>query len=161
MTKFLKISENQYNKDMKGCTFDTNYDDIKLPKRATNGSAGYDIYSPFSFVLTPKSSIKIPTGIKVELEKDQVLLIAPRSGYGVKYRLQLDNTVGVIDSDYIMSDNEGHIWLKLTNDTNEEKTIGIKKGDAIAQGIILRFDLTEDDYTDAKRNGGFGSTTTI
>ena len=92
------------------------------------------------------------------LDDDKVLLIAPRSGLGFKYRLQLDNTLGVVDADYSGSDNEGHIFIKITNDSKEGKTLSIKKGEAFAQGIIVQFFKTVDDNATEERNGGFGST---
>ncbi len=79
------------------------YDSIKLPQRATKGSAGYDFYTPVNVVLNPGESVKIPTGIRVEMEEDWVLKLYPRSGLGFKFRLQLNNTVGIIDSDYFLS----------------------------------------------------------
>ena len=159
MNKFEKVSYEQYKKS--SC-LDTDlhieYDDIKLPKRATTGSAGYDFFSPFDFKLEVGETIKIPTGIRVLLDDDKFLAIYPRSGLGFKYRIQLDNTVGIIDSDYSQSDNEGHIFIKLTNDGKENKSININKGDAIAQGVIQQYFITEDDDTTGRRNGGFGST---
>ncbi|MBM6800576.1 deoxyuridine 5'-triphosphate nucleotidohydrolase, partial [Coprobacillus cateniformis] len=83
----------------------------------------------------------------------------PRSGLGFKYRLQLNNTVGVIDSDYFYSDNEGHIFIKITNDSNEGKIVDVKKGQGIAQGIFMQYGIVEDDDVSELRNGGFGSTT--
>ena len=62
----------------------------------------------------------------------------PRSGLGFKYRLQLNNTVGIIDSDYFYSDNEGHIFAKITNDTKEDKTVEIPEGDRIYAGNFCR-----------------------
>jgi dUTP pyrophosphatase len=97
------------------------YEALKLPKRATKGSAGYDFFAPFTFKLTPGETIKIPTGIRAEMQEDWVLQIYPRSGLGFKYRLQMNNTVGIIDSDYFFSDNEGHIFMKITNDSNEAR----------------------------------------
>lgn len=135
------------------------YDGILLPKRATRGSAGYDFFAPDSFALRPGETIKIPTGIRVEMEEDWVLKCYPRSGLGFKYRLQLNNTVGIIDSDYFYSDNEGHIFAKLTNDTNEEKTVEIPAGSGFMQGIFVEYGITEDDDAQGLRNGGFGSTT--
>lgn len=135
------------------------YDAIKLPKRATKGSAGYDFYAPFSFQLKPNETIKIPTGIRAWMEEDWVLNIYPRSGLGFKFRLQMNNTVGIIDSDYYYSDNEGHIFVKLTNDTNEGKTVDIAAGTGMVQGIFLPYGITEDDDAEGIRNGGFGSTT--
>ena len=86
-------------------------------------------------------------------------MIYPRSGLGFKYRLQLNNTVGVIDSDYFYSDNEGHIFIKITNDSNEGKIVDVKKGQGIAQGIFMQYSIVEDDDVSELRNGGFGSTT--
>ena len=95
------------------------YEEIRMPERATVGSAGYDFYSPLDFVLEPGQTIKIPTGIRAKIEDGWVLMIFPRSGLGFKFRIQLNNTVGIIDSDYYGSDNEGHIFIKITNDSNE------------------------------------------
>lgn len=134
------------------------YEEIRMPVRATVGSAGYDFYSPLDFVLTPGQTIKIPTGIRARIEDGWVLMIFPRSGLGFKYRIQLDNTVGVIDSDYYGSDNEGHIFIKITNESNEGRTLSLKKGDGFAQGVFLPYGVTSDDETAAVRNGGFGST---
>ena len=134
------------------------YDNIKLPKRATKGSAGYDFFSPFTMTLTPTATIKVPTGIRCKMQEDWVLKLYPRSGLGFKYRLQLNNTVGIIDSDYYYSDNEGHIFAKITNDTNENKYIRLEEGDGFMQGIFLEYGITEDDDCEGIRNGGFGST---
>ena len=87
-----------------------------------------------------------------------MLQIFPRSGLGFKFRLQLDNTVGIIDSDYYGSDNEGHIFIKITNDSRNDKTVVLKEGDAFAQGIFVPYGVTFDDETTAIRNGGMGST---
>ena len=159
MNKFEKISINQFNKDF-GCPGGRHYYDIRLPKRATEFSAGYDFYPPYHYdvIIPPGQTKKIPTGIRMKLDNDKVLLIAPRSGLGFKYRLQLDNTIGVIDADYYNSDNEGHIWIKVTNDSKEDKTVTIKSGEAFAQGIIMQYFKTEDDDASGVRNGGFGST---
>ena len=137
------------------------YDKIKLPKRATIGSAGYDFFLPFSIKLKPGETIKIPTGVRVKINEGWVLKAYPRSGLGFKYRLQLNNTVGIIDSDYYNSDNEGHIFAKITNDSNEEKTISLNCGEAFMQGIFVEYGITEDDDADGVRNGGFGSTSSM
>lgn len=134
------------------------YENLKLPKRATRGSAGYDFFAPFSFLLAPGETIKIPTGIRAEMEEDWVLKIYPRSGLGFKYRLQMNNTVGIIDSDYFYSDNEGHIFIKMTNASNEGKTVEVPAGTGFAQGIFLEYGITVDDDAQGIRNGGFGST---
>lgn len=135
------------------------YDQIKLPRRATAGSAGYDFFAPVDIILNPGETIKIPTGIRVWMEPEWVLKCYPRSGLGFKFRLQLNNTVGIIDSDYYNSDNEGHIFAKLTNDSNEEKTVQIKAGEGFMQGIFVEYGITVDDAATDVRNGGFGSTT--
>ena len=127
--------------------------------RATAGSAGYDFFAPVEITLQPGETVKIPTGIRVEMEQDWVLKCYPRSGLGFKYRLQLNNTVGIIDSDYFYSDNEGHIFAKLTNDTNEGKTLVIPAGTGFMQGIFVEYGITVDDAAEGVRNGGFGSTT--
>ena len=135
------------------------YAQIRLPRRATVGSAGYDFFAPADFTLAPGETVKIPTGIRVWMEPEWVLKCYPRSGLGFKYRLQLNNTVGIIDSDYYYSDNEGHIFAKLTNDTNEGKTVEISAGSGFMQGIFVEYGITVDDDAAEIRNGGFGSTT--
>lgn len=135
------------------------YDAIRLPRRATAGSAGYDFFAPADITLRPGETIKVPTGIRVWMEPEWVLKCYPRSGLGFKFRLQLNNTVGIIDSDYYYSDNEGHIFAKITNDTNEGKTVEIKAGEGFMQGIFVEYGITLDDDVTAVRNGGFGSTT--
>ena len=156
IAKFEKVSQEEF---LKACDSLEVYNDIKLPKRATVGSAGYDFYAPFDITLAPGETIKIPTGIRVQMEVNYVLKLYPRSGLGFKYRLQLNNTVGIIDSDYYYSDNEGHIFAKITNDTNEGKTVTINKGEGFMQGIFIEYGITVDDDTTEIRNGGFGSTT--
>ncbi len=135
------------------------YDDLQLPCRATAGSAGYDFYAPTDITILPGETVKIPTGIRVEMEENWVLKCYPRSGLGFKFRLQLNNTVGIIDSDYFYSDNEGHIFAKLTNDTKEGKTVELKAGNGFMQGIFVEYGITVDDDVQTTRNGGFGSTT--
>ena len=158
MNKFYKVSLEQYLKDNENSNAEQ-WENIKIPKRATAHSAGYDFFSPIDFELNPGETIKIPSGIKVELDDDKFLSVVPRSSLGFKYRLQLDNTVGIIDADYYNnSNNEGHIFIKMTNDTNSDKVVKIKKGEAIAQGIILQYFLTNDDDATAIREGGIGST---
>ncbi|MBQ3472031.1 MAG: deoxyuridine 5'-triphosphate nucleotidohydrolase, partial [Clostridia bacterium] len=131
---------------------------IKRPHRATTGSAGYDVVAPLSLELKVGESIKIPTGIRVKINDGWVLKIYPRSGLGFKFRLQMNNTVGIIDSDYYSSDNEGHIFCKIMNDSNEGKTVSLEKGAGFCQGIFVEYGITFDDDVTDERNGGFGST---
>lgn len=166
IAQFEKVSLAQFEKDWID-TFGNDgyyviteiYNNIKLPKRATKGSAGYDFFAPIDITLQPNSTIKIPTGIRVKMEEGWVLKCYPRSGLGFKYRLQLDNTVPVIDEDYFYSDNEGHIFAKITNDTKEAKIVKVKAGDGFMQGIFVEYGITVDDNVEEIRNGGFGSTT--
>lgn len=157
MNKFHKVSLEQYIKDANsGASASEEYDRILLPRRATKFSAGYDFFAPFDFTLSPGKDIKFPTGIRVELDEDKFLACFPRSGLGFKYKLQLANTVGIIDADYFFSPNEGHIHVKLCN--NGDKVLEIHQGDAFMQGIILSFYKTEDDECHNVRIGGIGST---
>lgn len=164
VAKFYKVSYEQFEKDWID-TFGQSdgikeiYDGIKLPKRATTGSAGYDFFAPVQITLKAGETVKIPTGIRVEILENWVLKCYPRSGLGFKFRLQLNNTVGIIDSDYFNSSNEGHIFCKLTNDSNENKTVTVNKGDGFIQGIFVEYGITFDDEVSEKRDGGFGSTT--
>lgn len=158
IAQFEKVSFEQFKEGYDAPDAQSVYESIALPRRATAGSAGYDIFTPFNIVLAPSETIKIPTGIRVKIEDGWVLKIYPRSGLGFKYRLQLNNTVGIIDSDYYFSNNEGHIFIKITNDSNEGKTLEIPAGMAFAQGIFVEYGITYDDEADGIRNGGFGST---
>ena len=163
IAQFHKVSFQQFCEGWQGEfpgfpmeAIQTIYDRIKMPRRATRGSAGYDFFSPVEFSLKPGETIKIPTGIRVEMEENWVLKCYPRSGLGFKYRLQLNNTVGIIDSDYFYSDNEGHIFMKMVNMGN--KFVCLKQGDAFCQGIFVEYGITVDDEVTEIRNGGFGST---
>lgn len=165
IAQFMKVSKEQFVSSMRDefpqyteADIEDMYESLALPARATRGSAGYDFYAPFSFSLPPNTTIKIPTGIRVKMEEDWVLKLYPRSGLGFKYRLQMNNTVGIIDSDYFYSDNEGHIFIKMTNASNEGKTVEVAQGVGFAQGIFLEYGITVDDDARGIRNGGFGST---
>lgn len=162
---FERVSEKQFLADWidtfggDGTVAKTVYEGIRLPRRATAGSAGYDFFSPVDFTLAPGETIKLPTGVRARIDMGWVLALFPRSGLGFKYRLQMNNTVGIIDSDYYEADNEGHIFIKMTNDSNEGKTLSLRAGEGFAQGIFLPFGLAEGDDATEQRHGGFGSTT--
>lgn len=134
------------------------YQMLISPKRATSGSAGYDFFAPAAFTLAPNETINIPTGFRTKIEEGWLLALFPRSGLGFRYRMQMNNTVGIVDSDYYHADNEGHIFIKLTNATNENRTVHVSSGQGFAQGIFLPFGLTLDDDAGGVRHGGFGST---
>ena len=165
IARFEKVSREQFEKDFldtfgagSEAACQTAWEQVTMPKRATTGSAGYDFITPVAIRLAPGESVKVPTGIRAAMEAGWVLQIYPRSGLGFKYRLQLNNTVGIVDSDFYDSDNEGHIFVKLTNASREGKTLSLEAGSGFAQGIFVEFGITEDDDAESVRNGGFGST---
>lgn len=152
IAQFLKVSESEYLKNGDKAT----YEQIKLPKRATAGSAGYDFFAPYPLNVAPQQTIKVATGIRAKIDNGWVLKIYPRSSLGFKYRLTLNNTVGIIDSDYFNADNQGHIFIKMTNCGDTPLTV--EKGVAFAQGVFVEYGITVDDDCDGVRTGGIGST---
>lgn len=161
MRKFEKISLKQFNEDicplLKGEALNKEYSKIEIPIRSTEFSAGYDIRALNHNIIPAGGKVSIPTGLKVCLPKNEVLLAFPRSSLGVKNGIVLANTVGVIDADYYDNpDNEGHIWiiLKNTSDINFEINIG----DKICQMIFIKYETTDNDNATGERTGGFGST---
>ena len=170
--KFEKVSFEQFRKDYIGCFYSDVkeitpqlsdqiweiYQNIKLPKRATAGSAGYDFFLPMDILFRYDIDVKFPTGIKIKLDSDKFLMCAPRSGLGFKFALRLMNTQGYIDADYYNNpDNEGHIFAKMRME-KRGPALRLNAGDAFMQGIILPYFTTEDDSTTAERMGGLGST---
>ena len=135
------------------------YAGIALPRRATAGSSGYDIRTPFAFTLKAGEDIVIPTGLRVLIRPGWWLMLMPRSGLGFRYYTRLANTVGNIDSDYSQADNEGHIMVKLRMEAGGGEH-AFAAGDAICQGVFVPFGITEDDEATESRTGGFGSTGT-
>ena len=140
MRKFEKISkDNFFNSVPNG-----NYEDIILPKRSTKNSAGYDFYSLYDITIKPNERVVIPTGIKVCMNENEFLGIYIRSSLGFKYNIRMCNQVGIIDADYINNkDNEGHIWLMIQNEGEEE--YNFKKGEAIVQGLFMKYLTTKSD----------------
>ena len=170
MNKFEKISLDQFKKDCKNLyphlseeSILEAYNNIKLPKRATIGSAGYDFYLPFpvdsmkGYGTTDKDYITAPTGIRWVTDNNSlVLIMAPRSGLGFKNGMYLSNTIGVIDSTYADSSNEGHILVKFGSRIQD---IILEAGKAFVQGIIMPyFTVDNEEEITTVRNGGFGST---
>ena len=156
MRKFEKISFEQFKKDIKD---DKNlYDEYLKPSRGTKNSAGYDFKAILPFTLKPNEIKKIPTGMKVTMKDDEVLLVVVRSSMGFKYNIRMCNQVGVMDKDYYNNpNNEGHMWIALKNEGDKEYTV--EKGEAFAQGMFIKY-LTVDDEEEItkERTGGFGST---
>ena len=164
IAEFQKVSEKQFAEDiMKVMNIGADeahdiYERLKLPARATQGSAGYDFTAPCDLKINAGESILIPTGIRARIDDGWVLLLFPRSGLGFKYRFQLDNSVGVIDADYYSADNEGHIMAKMTNDNREGKVLEIKAGKGFMQGVFVPFGTADATEVTGKRRLGFGST---
>ena len=152
VAKFEKVSFETFKENG---TRET-YDGIKLPRRATVKSAGYDFFAPTKLTIAAGETVTVATGVRALMPDNWCLMVFPRSGLGFKYKLRLNNTVGIIDADYSDSDNEGHIFIRMTNES--DKPLVIEQGTAFAQGIFTQYLLTEDDDATATRNGGLGST---
>ncbi len=153
MRKFEKISFEQFKKDVADNR--ALYDSFSLPTRKTKNAAGYDFALLQDLKIAPGETVKLPTGIKGLYGDGEVLLIIVRSSTGFKYNIRLVNQVGVIDSDYYNNpDNEGHIFIKIKNEG--DKTVEFKAGDAVAQGVIVKFLTTDDDQPlDASRTSDY------
>ena len=176
IAKFEKVSFEQFKKDFIKCfnggstTYNepyineayikSIYDNIKLPERKTKHSGGYDFHTPISFTLPFGENIIIPTGIKARIDEGWVLKEYVRSSIGFKYGVLLANGTGIIDGDYYNNkDNEGHIFIKLSNnDKTFKKALTIFNGDAFCQGIFVPYGITVDDNATDVREGGIGST---
>ncbi len=144
MRDFEKISFEQFKKDVEDNK--KLYESIKIPKRDSEATAGYDICILKDIEIKPNEILKIPTGLKSYFEKDEVLFLVVRSSMGFKYNIRLCNQIGIVDSDYYNNkDNEGHIWLKIQNEGIE--TVNLKKGEAIVQGIFVKYLTTKSDET--------------
>lgn len=162
MTKYFGGLDENTTKEVKKM-----YENIKLPKRATKHSAGYDFFIPSDLNIPMEQYALIPTGVRWvcdnDEDKNKVLMIYPRSGLGFKTGMRLANTVGVIDADYYEADNEGHIMIKMYNPmglhTNPTGNVKIESGTAFAQGVITQYYTVDDeDEIVDKRTGGMGST---
>ena len=153
MRDFEKISYEEFAKSVKDDP--KLYEEIKMPRRDSDFTAGYDIYLLDDLVLEPKEIQKVPTGLKAFFEKDEVLLLVVRSSMGFVYNLRLCNQVGVIDADYYNNpDNEGHIWIKIQNESDQK--IELPKGEAVVQGIFMKYLTTNsDDSLKMKRRSDY------
>ena len=157
MRFFEKISFKQFEKDI---TSDRKlYEEYTVPKRATEYSAGYDFIALQDYVIKKHETLKIPTGIKAQMNNGEVLLLVIRSSIGFKYNVRMCNQVGVIDKDYYNNnENEGHIFIKLQNEGEEDFVV--KKNNKIVQGIFIKYLTTDnEEKINIKRVGGIGSTT--
>lgn len=128
-------------------------EDAILPVRATEYSAGYDLWSNETVVIPVGGVVIVKTGITFEgLATNKYIQISLRSGTSVKRPLLMANGVGVVDSDY-----EGNeIGIILYNRGNIPVTID--KYERLAQAVILNYNLSVEKKVTTKRSGGFGST---
>lgn len=109
--------------------------------------------------LTKQSGFRpslVPTGVKCKIPEGYYLQLSVRSSTPLKTWLILANGTGIIDSDYYYAEKGKHIYFQIMN--LSPFNIQIKKGDIIGQGILLPYEITEDDIPGEKRTGGFGST---
>ena len=157
--KFEKVSYENFAKDSGKNGFtscEEAYKNIVIPYRGSAGSAGYDFSTPYPIHLDPDERIIVPTGIKAYMESGEVLLITVRSSVGIKDGVVFSNTIGIIDADYFNNEkNEGDIMLALWNTSN--KPVKYHTGDRIAQGLFVKFGITDDDNATGVRVGGIGS----
>lgn len=135
------------------------WNEIELPKRSTQYSAGYDIKTPLDITIPPHSSVKVPSGIKAIFNADEMntwcLLLYIRSSVGAE-GVVITHGTGVIDADYQFAKNDGGMVLALTNNTNN--IVKFKAGDRIMQGVFVIRGTTEDDQAAGDRTGGMGNT---
>lgn len=142
MRYFEKISFEQFKKDVNDNK--ELYDAYSIPKRETKYAAGYDFMAIEPFVIKPGEIKKIPTGIKSNMNDDEVLFLIVRSSMGFKYNVRLCNQVGIIDKDYFNNkNNEGHIFVKLQNEGDKDYVVN--KGDMFCQGIFMKYLLTDNE----------------
>lgn len=134
-------------------------ENAKLPTRATEGSAGLDLYACIEEPITLNKGDKavIPTGIAIGLDDPHyAAFIHSRSGLAIKHGIGLLNSVGVIDSDY-----RGEVCVGVIKQTEESYTI--QPFERIAQMVIKPVELPEiievEELDETDRGaGGFGST---
>ena len=129
------------------------WEQICLPRRATEFSAGYDFYMPQMKTINDVPT-QFCTGIRVKIQPGWFLMLVPRSGLGFKYGMRLVNTAGIIDADYYNAENEGHIAAKFVSDY----PILLHPGERYMQGIFLPYGLAAEEAVTGSRTGGFGST---
>lgn len=184
---FKKVSQRQFGETFRTLypnfefdtkTMDKMYNNVKIPSRATVGSVGYDFVTPFPFTLYPGAKIWIPTGIRVEiLKEDWCLTMVPKSRTA-KHSIRFSNTIGIVDSDYYFADNEGHILIVMEMPKNSEnmmsdsracfgknminftEPVKFNAGDGIAQGLFIECGTVvgENNSQLKRRTGGWGST---
>ncbi len=133
---------------------------INLPVRKTKNAAAYDIEAAEDIVIPVyKPGVKptlIPTGLKAYCQDDECYFLLSRSG-GPKRGLLTPHGFGLIDADYYENPtNDGHFMVQVFNCSDQE--LQIKKGEAIAQVIFIKYLTVDNDSATGERKGGFGST---
>ena len=156
IARFDRVSPEQYRRDAATFRQVMPVEEIPLPRRATRGSAGYDFICPVEAEILPGQTVTIPTGLRAFIQPGWVLICCPRSSMGRKWGMRLANTIGVVDSDYVNADNEGHMLLMVVN--GGDKPFVLHPGDRFCQGLFLPFGLAEEEEVTAERHGGYGST---
>ena len=126
--------------------------DTKLPERQTKSSAGYDFYVIEDVEIPPYGMVMLPTNVKAYMQEDEVLMLYARSSLAIKRGLILQNTTGIIDADFYPL--EIKVALKNTTD----KPVKLLKNERCAQGILLKYLVSDNGNLDNTREGGFGST---
>lgn len=134
---------------------------IHIPVRKTQYSAGYDIESAENVVIPAfkagQKPVLVKTGLKAYCQNDEYIMLTNRSSNPGKRGLILANSIGIVDADYYGNDdNDGNICFAFYNFF--EKDVEIKKGDVIGQAIFQKYFIVDNDCAVGKRMGGFGST---
>ena len=129
-----------------------------IPSRGSEYAAGYDLYSVLEkeIIINPHETVKVRTGIALEIPQGYVGLIFARSGLATKMGLAPANKVGVIDADY-----RGEIFVALHN--HSDQAVILSNEERIAQLMIVPFICADFEETDTlsetqRGEGGFGST---
>jgi dUTP pyrophosphatase len=126
--------------------------DTKLPERQTKASAGYDFYVIEDVEIPAYGTVMLPTNVKAYMQEDEVLMLYARSSLAIKRGLILQNTTGIIDSDFFPHE----IKVALRNTT--DKPVKLLKNERCAQGIFLKYLVSDNGNLDNTRDGGIGST---
>lgn len=126
--------------------------DSTLPTRQTKSSAGYDFYVIEDVVIPAHKHILLPTNAKAYMQNDEVLMLYARSSLAIKRGLVLKNMTGIIDSDFYPNE----IKIALENTTGSD--VSLTKGERVAQGIFVKYLVSDNGNLDTTRDGGFGST---
>lgn len=126
--------------------------DTKLPERQTKSSAGYDFYVIEDVTIPPHEMVMLPTNIKAYMQDDEVLMLYARSSLAIKRGLTLQNTTGIIDSDFFP------LEIKIALKNNTDQPVTLLKNERCAQGIFMKYLVSDNGNLNNTRDGGIGST---